>query len=62
MSIQKLMIRCPKTGLAIPTGIAMDPASFASSGMENNSTSCPACGGVHTWSKENTFWDTASLN
>ena len=62
MSVQPLMIRCPKTGVAIPTGIAMDPQSFATSGMSNNSSRCPACGETHVWSKENTFWGDASLN
>jgi len=56
------MIRCPRTGRAIPTGIAIDPASFASSGMVNNSTLCPACGEAHLWSKENTFWASESHN
>ena len=59
---QKLMVRCPKTGVAIPTGIVMAPETYASSGMQNNSTLCPACGQRHEWSKENTFWGAESLN
>ena len=62
MRTPQLMIRCPKTGRVIPTGIAIDPASFVTSGMENNSTRCPACGEAHLWSKENTFWESESHN
>ncbi len=40
---------CPKTGEFIDTGVAMDPASFASSGFENNRTQCPHCGQMHRW-------------
>jgi hypothetical protein len=57
MKPPRLMIRCPKTGLAIPTGMAIDPVSFATARMENNSTLCPACGEAHRWSKEHVFWE-----
>jgi len=62
MAVQQLMILCPKTGKSLPTGIAMDPATFASSGMEDNRSSCPHCGEFHVWSKENTFWKSESPN
>lgn len=60
--VKAVMLRCPKTGLAIPTGISMDPASFAASGMANNSSYCPACRESHLWSKENVFFGDDSLN
>ena len=62
MAVQRLMIRCPKTGKAVPTGIAMDPASYVSAGLENNVTRCPHCGERHRWSKEQVFWETESAN
>jgi hypothetical protein len=62
MAVQQLMILCPKTGRAIPTGIAMDPASFASCGMQDNASSCPHCGQSHPWSKEHVFWKGESPN
>jgi hypothetical protein len=62
MAVQRLMIRCPKTGKAVPTGIAMDPASYVSVSLENNVTRCPHCGEGHRWSKEQVFWETESAN
>lgn len=62
MSVAPLMLRCPKTGLAIPTGIAMDPESFESSGFQNNSSYCPTCRESHPWSKENVFFGDSSIN
>ncbi len=62
MPAQKLMIRCPKTGRAFPTGLAMDLASFTRSRMENNRTQCPFCGESHVWSKANVFWEGESHN
>jgi hypothetical protein len=62
MAVQRLMIRCPKTGKAVPTGIAMDPASYVSADLESNVTRCPYCGEGHRWSKEQVFWETESAN
>lgn len=62
MGTAPLMIRCPKTGVAIPTGVVMSPEVFEASGMWNNSSRCPACGEMHQWSKENTFFGDESLN
>lgn len=48
-----LMIKCPKTQKPIPTGMAVgDKKSFENSDFSNNSTSCPACGGMHKWDKK----------
>ncbi len=46
-----LMIHCPKTGKPLSTGINMDAASFASSTLTDNTTTCPHCGQPHTWNK-----------
>ena len=51
-----VMIKCPNTGKAVPTGINMDQASFDSSDMRDNALGgCPACGGTHVWNKEDAF-------
>lgn len=47
----QLMIKCPKTGKAIPTGFDMDETSLATATLTNNSVTCSECGGTHTWSK-----------
>jgi endogenous inhibitor of DNA gyrase (YacG/DUF329 family) len=47
-----VVIKCPKTGKLVPTGMNMDEASFKSSSMTNNSFNCPACGETHTWNKD----------
>jgi endogenous inhibitor of DNA gyrase (YacG/DUF329 family) len=50
-----VMIVCPTTKKPVPTGIAMDKASFNSSTLTNNSVSCPHCGKMHVWSKRDAF-------
>ena len=49
----RIMIKCPKTKKLVPTGFAMDKASFdnPTNVLTNNTVSCPACGQNHTWSK-----------
>ena len=52
----KVMIKCPETGKAVPTGMAMDKASFDTAVLSNNTLgNCPACGKDHVWSKEDAF-------
>lgn len=47
-----LMIKCPKTGKPVPTGINMPQESLDSSTLESNTIGrCPACGESHTWGK-----------
>ncbi len=48
----QVVIKCPVTGKLIPTGIAMDKASFESASMSNESVRCPECGEWHTWDKK----------
>ena len=47
-----LMIKCPKTGKEVPTGVAMDQMSFRTAKLSNNSVGCPHCGGSHVWGKK----------
>ena len=53
-----VMIKCPKTGVPVPTQIGMDFESFKSSEMTDNTFGpCPSCGEMHTWSKADAFPD-----
>lgn len=54
-SMAIIMIKCPKTGKDISTGMAMDKASFQSSSLSQNITSCPHCGNQHTWDKKDAW-------
>lgn len=44
-----LMIKCPRTGHAIPTGIATNGASFRSTPVFFARTLCPICRTSHEW-------------
>jgi len=53
-----VMIRCPETGEAIPTGIGMPYEALKSVVMRDNTVvGCPACGGDHVWQGEDAFPD-----
>lgn len=52
----QVMIRCPKTGKPLGTGVGSDKQSFEGSSFENMSIGpCPHCGGNHTWSKKDAW-------
>ena len=44
-----VMINCPETGAAIPTGIKTDRDSFRSSTVFFARTFCPNCRTAHEW-------------
>jgi len=44
-----VMINCPRTGTAIPTGIKTDRDSFRSSAVFFARTFCPNCRTAHEW-------------
>jgi hypothetical protein len=46
-----LMIRCPKTGQSIPTGIETDHFSFRQMPELPTRARCPVCGIDHLWWK-----------
>ena len=46
-----MMITCPNTGRAVPTGIETDGLSFAAIPDVPIQTKCPVCGSVHVWWK-----------
>jgi hypothetical protein len=44
-----VMVKCPQTGRAIPTGIKTDRESFGRTPVFFARTSCPICHIDHTW-------------
>jgi hypothetical protein len=44
-----LVIRCPKTGRTISTGMAVDEPNFSSTPVFFSRTFCPICRTVHQW-------------
>jgi len=44
-----LMIRCPATGRALPTGIKTDRTTFSCTPVFFADTYCPACDASHRW-------------
>jgi len=44
-----IMVKCPQTGRAIPTGIMIDRESFQRSPVFFKRTRCPICSADHAW-------------
>ena len=44
-----IMVKCPQTGHAIPTGIKSDPEAFLRSVVFFGNTRCPICQTNHIW-------------
>jgi len=44
-----VMIHCPKTGKAVPTGMHADRAAFGSMPVFFSRTLCPLCRTLHEW-------------
>lgn len=44
-----VMVKCPQTGHAIPTGIETDRESFRRSAVFFSRTRCPICRADHAW-------------
>lgn len=44
-----VMIKCPQSGRAIPTGIEIDLERFRASPVFFSRTRCPLCHADHTW-------------
>ena len=47
-----VVIRCPRTGREVPTGVVTDIHDFASLPKGKTELRCPACGATHVWSRE----------
>jgi endogenous inhibitor of DNA gyrase (YacG/DUF329 family) len=50
-----VMIKCPRSGKAVPTGMDLDPDAFDSSEFGDLALECPECPEIHPWSKEDAF-------
>jgi endogenous inhibitor of DNA gyrase (YacG/DUF329 family) len=48
-AMAELMIRCPKTGKPVTTGIHIDRARFRAMPVFFSSSYCPSCGTSHEW-------------
>ena len=55
----KLQVACKHCGRQIISPIQMDPKSFESSTLSNNSYQCPSCGKSALYNTEDHFFDTA---
>jgi hypothetical protein len=44
-----VMVKCPKTGRAIPTGMKTDRETFGRSAVFFARTHCPICRTDHSW-------------
>ncbi len=51
----QVMIWCPNTGKAIPTGILAMNSTFEAQDYIHMQVTCPECAEVHTWSKKDAF-------
>ena len=51
----RIFVTCPETNMPVYTGLAMDRPSFESSTLEDERVTCPHCGKVHVWQKEDAF-------
>jgi hypothetical protein len=52
VSMAMVMIRCPKTGQDVPTGIDTDSRTFSGLPTALARAHCPHCGRDHTWNKD----------
>ena len=51
----QIVIKCPKTGQLVSTGMAMNWQSYTSATLTQKTLSnCPECGDSHTWDKTDT--------
>lgn len=49
---RRVMVRCPVSGRAVPTGLTADPATWSTRVIGLNRVSCPECKQVHAWTKK----------
>lgn len=56
-----VMVKCPKTGHAIPTGIKTDRESFARSAVFFSRTRCVICHTDHPWFAREAWVDEPSI-
>jgi hypothetical protein len=51
----RIFVTCPETNMPVYTGLAMDKSSFESSTLRDKRVTCPHCGKVHVWQKEEAY-------
>jgi predicted RNA-binding Zn-ribbon protein involved in translation (DUF1610 family) len=51
----RVMIACPDTKRPIYTGVSSDEVTFETSQLAGQSISCPQCGQVHIWNKQDAY-------
>ena len=56
-----IMIRCPATGSAVPTGLRADRQSFARMPVFFARAYCPRCGAHHEWFAREAWVDEPTL-
>jgi hypothetical protein len=56
-----VMLTCPETGELVWTGHEATPERFDLLVLEDEQLDCPACGGVHTYSKRDTVLATRDI-
>jgi hypothetical protein len=55
--VRTVMVRCPKTGRELSTGVEMDDDTFAGLPDIRSQINCPACGLSHDWSVREAWLD-----
>jgi hypothetical protein len=56
MRVYRIMIRCPATGKIADTGLeTTSQQEFAAGAFIGQRLTCPHCGQVHRWQKEEAF-------
>jgi endogenous inhibitor of DNA gyrase (YacG/DUF329 family) len=51
----KIMITCPETRKPVFTGMDLPKNVFEKAQIQGNSVSCPHCGQVHAWSRDDAY-------
>jgi hypothetical protein len=56
--LNRIMIKCPKTGKLVYTGFAMDAQTFDALPIEDQDPiQCPACNQMHRWKKRDAIFE-----
>jgi len=53
--LYRVMVRCHESGEGVPTGVRVDPASFARNTRGEHTFKCPHCLHEHTWSMDDAW-------
>jgi endogenous inhibitor of DNA gyrase (YacG/DUF329 family) len=57
MAMGAVMIKCPKSGRAVSTGIEIERDTFDQLPNVSSAMNCPACGSHHVWHKADAWID-----